>query len=76
MANDLPSKPLIQSNAAWASTVTIIVGLLAGFKILPQAVADFVNANMEQFVGGVVAVLGLFNLWATTRRKTKIEGIL
>jgi hypothetical protein len=71
----MESKPLVQSNAAWASTVTVIVGLLAGFNLIPPVVADYIQANTEQVVGGVVAVLGLFNLWATSRRKTAIKGL-
>lgn len=68
---ELPTKPFWQSNAAWASIVTFLLGVATQFG-LPQWIADFAQANVNQVYSAVMVLVGVYGAWATARRNSRI----
>jgi len=68
---DLPSKPFWQSNAAWASIITFLLGVATQFG-LPQWVAEFAQTNVNTVYGAIMTLVGVYGAWATARRNSKI----
>lgn len=68
----VPEKNVLSSNAMWASIATIVLGVLAQVDGL-QAIALFLKSNVEQIVGVIATVVGIYGAWATARRKTTLK---
>lgn len=65
------SKNIFTSNAMWASIATFVVGQVANIGGL-EWLASVTQANIENVIGTIMTIIGLFGAWATARRKTKL----
>jgi hypothetical protein len=67
-----PTKPPEQSVTMWTAMVTFILGIAAQFGVAGEF-ADFINANVEQVVGAVLAVVGLVTAYGRLKAKKPIS---
>lgn len=65
-------KPWYESNSMWASIVSFLVGVLTILGVSPELVA-FIGAEFPKVIGLVMTALGIYNAWATLRRKTTVS---
>lgn len=65
-------KPWYESNSMWASIASFLVGLLTILGVSPELVA-FIGAEFPKVIGVIMTLIGVYNAWATLRRKTTVS---
>lgn len=69
--NTLPTKPFWESFSGWGAVVTLLLGIATQLGVSGEVV-DFLRINWEAAVGAVFTLIGVFQAFATLRRKTRI----
>lgn len=71
-ATPIPTKPATQSVSVWAGIASFVLGLLVQFGLVSQDMAAMLGANLNDIIGAIMTLVGVFGIFGALRRKTAL----